>query len=1173
MLQTTTPRIPRRTTRRVGRPSTHRLAARCVCCVVLATAAPSPQHACSFVGPTFGAITPTADGFGWVVNARWDGTPAGLANADWGHPPFGAYWLTVAGPDQEPVAQHVAAPTEIEGHPDLLRVMADGSAWWSVGCRPPDEPPRVAVCGSLVLAGADGSPRGRLSALEDAVVLRLLDDGTAIALRVEGDALSLWRGEPVALSSWREPADTSRWSADWRVRQANPPLDGWTRLWIAKLPFTNARGRGRPAIALDHSLSMLAVVASTWEDVRVGVFDIEGMDTPSTTADDRLRARFDRTFPHARDGLPTTPTGELALATPWALAVSRSGDLALGNWAIHADCSTARPHGVLIFDETGDLSADVRTSDGRPSTDHLTFDASGRLWTAGSFITVFDRNGSHLADVPATPNEWEVRRNELEEAVCALDERSSAEEWARLWELYSADECRHPANRREAGKAKIVDAWPRLEDALPDSLWFSGIGQRVCEVYPDAAAAAAGRRLQTARTHTQRLFWMRFLPTCTKVASEPALALAKDWLESRDREMREIAQAALEAWGVETGERERLWQQAVESLGSDDRRVRLQGAEATSELLPSFAADRDDFEQRLLRGHAGQRAVAREVLRSALFRSWHENVAAEEAELRAALLTAATNWLAQADEELREIAGLLLLANDAWPVQANGTSPLDPASSLRSALAAGGDRSFWATLALSRLLHARSIRAAGPRFRLLYPTPEELGLPREIVSRLLLDSRRAARIQRTDRLRSRDELLSQIEWARQALLRSLGDDGRSQLREIVRRAPAPAPDRDSFLPEFWEMVTWMSEDLEPWTDADIALALDRFEEDPTTGWQAGPLLDAVEHAFPEDHPLDAQARRIFRDHLDEAIEIARSQREADSEDPRPRRFTRADLFPQMISHLSYNDETGRVSALLTEAKPDDVRTLVGGDPDQLPQWLGLMSVTGPWPEIVPELERRLQGNTRLLAAQVLSHTHHPAALDVLIEAQHGLYENPGVVQALARYGDAATRPLAERILENPGGYAADRGVALLVGLLLDQEALRHGLRASLARPSDRSPTEFSDQLRAATHDKVGASIAEGTWPKLADVVLLSMLEGSGIAIVLEAVERNTLSLDGAPGFVRSAPYAEQRWWFESLSELVRDETAPRRDATLRVLRAIAADGFAEAIAILEETEP
>ena len=226
-------------------------------------------------------------------------------------------------------------------------------------------------------------------------------------------------------------------------------------------------------------------------------------------------------------------------------------------------------------------------------------------------------------------------------------------------------------------------------------------------------------------------------------------------------------------------------------------------------------------------------------------------------------------------------------------------------------------------------------------------------------------------------------------------------------------------------------------------------------------------------------------------------------------------------------------------------------------------------VTGPWPKIIPELERRLQGNARVVAAQALSHTQHEQALGVLIEARHDPYGSPGVLQALARYGEAATRPMAEHILDHLGDYEADRTVSLLVALLLEDERLRSRLSNSLVLETDSPPFDFSDQFREAMHEKVTLSIREATWPKLADIALLSMLQGSGVAVTLEAVEQSALPVEEVVGFVRRASYAERQWWFEQLAERVGDVAAPLRDAVLRLLRVLAADDVLEASSILE----
>ena len=256
---------------------------------------------------------------------------------------------------------------------------------------------------------------------------------------------------------------------------------------------------------------------------------------------------------------------------------------------------------------------------------------------------------------------------------------------------------------------------------------------------------------------------------------------------------------------------------------------------------------------------------------------------------------------------------------------------------------------------------------------------------------------------------------------------ALGRPAALNLFERLERAGTEVDER-----AFYErlILQWMAVSLDDWSKAEISHMLDRASSKVEAS-STLVFLDGVVRNRKPDSELHKLARARFREYLSNVLAAAATPG-----------FVR-DRSVMVLTQLARPfDELGP-SPLLTEFDSETLSAIIGGTDltRELDTWLYLMAETGPVPEVIPELDRRLAGNMPRAAALVLSHRGHEKALEILLAApRSGPSNRSQDALAIARYGAA--------------------GFARLLKLVED-DALQLLCRPSGERPEGWSATEWN----------------------------------------------------------------------------------------------------------------
>ncbi len=1125
-------------------------------CILILLGLARPTFPCQI--PTLGIGGPVlgADGLvHWTAPAWHDGvSPSGRG---WQESP---YWLTRTGVETGPEAIRMTAPLLTEAEASMVGVLPDGSAWWNGLC-PDWDPPETIACGSLLLVGPAGEPMGRVSSERGQLFLE--GDGTLLSLEVvgsnrntsgqqrsggsSGQRLQFWRGSAIPLQSFEGPAVGDHWDEDYSKLEANRPRDGWGLVWEGAVPFSPRTDTDRLVWALSGDRELLAAVSTTREEIKVGVYE---MPAPGSSAP--LVVRYERSFPHARGGLSEDREGNAALAEPWAVALSSRGELAMGRWQTNPDCSTDRPGGFVVLGETGELIADVRRGPDRGRTEGLTFDADDHLVVAQGGLTTYTSDGKVLGVSGRTPQAWLDAAKERGRRADELTEASPLEDWVELqpWFDVMSGEAGH-RSRVAMARRIIVGGWPAVDSMLSDHQWLE-LAQQLCAAHPDAAQSAL-MRFESARGQRKGA-WLGVLPECFEAPPDSALATAKAYLKLRNPAKQEVAEEVLARWQGVAEISGAMWERAAAGYLSTDYRQRTEARKLLVLLLASIGEQKETFEEKL-RGNAEDRELATAVLFSS-FSAWSSDYVPDDMRpVRASLVGAARDWVATGEPELAQIGGLLLLGHGAWPGVGWPATDAEEGnvgrlkSLLREASTGAGDVPIWAGVAVQRVLLAAASRPANAD-TLRVPSPETVGLPRAQVLAVFEQTAGLQEEVATDRMRSREFPATSIEETRHVLARSLGVDGRVALmRSLDGEAPAIGVQTHSST--LWEVVTWMNEDLNPWTESQVSQVLDRLQADPNSGWQSGPLLDAVVRKYAKTHALNHRARTMFRDHIAQAVALAAPvAAPASAQRGRP-----SQMLQQMIGHLSdTGPRGGEPSPILTELERTDVAALASSASTNFEQWLGLMGIVGPWPSAVPELERMLAGNSSTQAAIVLSHIRAPGALDVLLNAPGHYYEVSTVANAIGRFGADGVQGLVGLVGQALAAGESPQSFRLLVEVLrVDSSLLAHA----------KDAVGFSE-MQVNLQEAVNGAIAVGRWPSLSQVLLLDVFGAKAFDQMLGALAE----LPSDANSVRSFFYQSGTWAsavaFERFGEVAAAANHPHRSNVVRVASELAAEGGEQA---------
>ncbi len=983
----------------------------------------------------------------------------------WAEPPLRSgertvSWLTEAG--EEPLVEQIAGPATPEGQANLLAVLPDGTAWWWVWCSDWD-PPSDPFCSAWVLTDSAGQPIGRLDGFSGDAVGEVLADGTMQRLEVHAPRLPqapdqppllrLWRGAPQSLDDWQPTADRDAWIErlqrrfDRGVTGVTEEPPGWELLWQTPFPL-EATGWAQRAATLRGDL--LATVLTDRDRVEAAVWRVH---VDSGRAE--LERRWQHRWPLAQEGLAETADGAMAMAQPGRIELGPGGELALGGWAIEADCSSGRPNGFVTFDREGNLLADVRTEH---RVEALFFRPDGTI-AVGSWdqLHTYDPEGNLLRSARLRSSELERAREERAARAQALDEGSDPASWVELWEL--AD--------RVLGSRVLAEAWPRVQ--IPARLWPE-LAETLCAADPQAAPRELLLHYQSARGELHREL-LGALPACFAEPPPGAIEHARELSRLREREKNEIGRRILAHW-PRRDHFEELWSDVLVGGGSDASHVERERARiAGRQLLEAFVTSQGSFEERL-RGTPEELTAAQTLLLSAPRHVSLEHLGTEGRAAHEALRAAAGRWSGSMHGPTQETGALLRLAHDR----------VLPGAVASSLIRRSEDDLILRVRFAIALEHALTDANRGGYAREL---PESIELDDDSIAELvrLFDPTTIS----TGQWRGLGGGAS-LGRLGHVMVLLLGDRGRELLwRQLTEGGDALR--RRAALPE---LARWMAEEPASWPEARIRRVVDelvampaglRADDAPLLG-----LLGALGKEFGDEHPLHRMARRRFDELVDGQIDAV-----ADGNAPTS--------LPLLTRLAQYSDL--RATPLADWLTLDQVDALLP-DPlaaHDLEQALTVLVRTGPPVRAVPQLERWLTidrfGPQKVGAAITLSHLGDPAALPVLIEMRTNPFYSPlEVVVAVSRYGHTGLTELLGELESTIAGLLDQARAERSEGP--DAAWRWHSLAAAqcavavhaLARLPVEPPRRGDASLRESAAWLLEDALRRGEWPPLAVVALL-----------------------------------------------------------------------------------
>ncbi len=889
----------------------------------------------------------------------WDPT-----NAD---RPFGYDFFDLTASSAELTLRPVAAPSSLGYSSGIVGRTATDQTWWNISCARSDA---RQICNRLVLTSAVGTVLGWVAShpLDD-----LWFDGDRLhALATQPDRGSYYRrSDPQAPHTVTLLSAKPRSLEETRVVPTDGAviLDGWEVAWSTTLDLPERSWNDRLRIIVRERI--IGFVHKDDETVTVGVFD-----APSATSTDAAAAlRYRRTFPRARHGLATTNSGEVALAMPLSLALSSDGRLALSNWTYHSDCSHDRSPGFVIFSPEGQVTADVQTewrtfNVAFDAAEHLAVDRSGR-------IELYTATGELVEAAPSHPPKWDKLYEEQAERARALTAASPIAEWAEFYNFLES---------KQVAADLLVREWPRAEPLLQDDPWLD-LGALFCAEHGSAARTAALTRFDGA-VGPGKLAWLWVIGQCFQEGPPSAMAFARELLEiegmSDDRQLQPLLERWLprEAAGDSTVSTD-AWQQAVAARASADRKIWAGARAARAHLLADFDNQREALASHLQTGRA-RGETARAILLEALSVQAQPFGDRSVVNLRPALEAAADAWQDAETESLRTTGDILRLATTGSIDPVRGVELLQLAKSL-------GDLQLLTALALAIAIRSPNTSTALFFDDFDYSGVETSGIPRERVLEFLRVL--APHPGSGDPFLSRS-VRSAASNARVAIARSLQADGRDFLFDQLVAANTAEERRDAFNP----VVFWMMDAPGDWSVKQLGTLISGLHFSGRSGEPAVHLLNSVSFEFDAAHPLGQLVRRRFRDLIDQTIRAKSGQ--SDETDQSPNRP------PWFLDQLFGSGPKEEDSPLYAVLQAEDLRALLGAEEDLVP-WLAVLSKTGPWPAIEPQLERLLQSNASLMAAVVLSWTQNERAREVLLtlrQAESVYHRSPELLEGLRRFG-------------------------------------------------------------------------------------------------------------------------------------------------------------------------
>lgn len=723
-----------------------------------------------------------------------------------------------------------------------------------------------------------------------------------------------------------------------------------------------------------------------------------------------------KTFPRA---IPRTVPAEdqTPLGHPWSLHLSDQGELLLGSWVIHSDCSSDRK-GWVLLNRDGDVITDSRETESSALLRNVFRGPDGQVALAGFDIEIFERTGARLRRFPSTPAQWDAEEERLGERAARLEEKDPVAEWIELLPHAQPDQAR-------AIQGWIVDRWPDLTVEIPDALWRA-LARRLCERYPETAPAQALAEFEAAE-NARKAEWLSPLVQCFDAPPPGVMDYARDLAEGRVAGPNWGARAAFEAWGQPATEE--LWQRLfTETPGR---------SEAGIELVRNWSTTGRRFGE-ILRGPSSRERslVRRIVLETLAIWSPSFGMPYDDAgrEARRLLLEDAGSRAEDADRRVAVVGQLLLLghgliepANEAAAIERLWQETREPT--------AEEETLPWLAVAASRSFERHPADANDPR------RPTGLQILRVVPQDEVWEESF-----RIGAYGAGDPYVT--------LAVQLGEDAGLVLLERATEPGAETPVRQRLLsvvrsdpwilqPESWRRL--LSAD---W----LARASELYPLD---------ALDAASRSFAVTSPqLVEDIQEAFRQRL-----LRQGDRDLRSIFAL---YTRGWGSPPLLRALQRDD----VREVLS-------RTRVNVDRKTVSQWLWVIQETGAWPEIVPQLEELVRSgpaDQRLRAARALSALRHPEALPVLVEL--GLHY-PENMRPLARYGAAARRAVLEHLdHDEPAVRNTVRGVLRRLGPTPEElerfEAEVKAAYATGALPLTETLLALSDAGREIAPDLVAA---------------------------------------------------------------------------------------------------
>ncbi|MEM7583842.1 MAG: hypothetical protein AAF560_10715, partial [Acidobacteriota bacterium] len=730
------------------------------------------------------------------------------------------------------------------------------------------------------------------------------------------------------------------------------------------------------------------------------------------------------------------------------------------------DCSVYQPPSVAILDEALNLVAVVGTDE--PIHMMQAVDDELVVLREDSTVIRFTSTGTRI-DSWTPELEW---RRSPEENRARCERAETLEHSAGIAAWIEVRGCTWGEKRTEID-GWLIEAGPGALEEARDHLWQS-LGPGLCARHPRSAPPEALRRF--ARSHgVNQAQWIETLTACFLEPPPEAFQYAVDVADWEGHYYEQAARLAFQAWGHPAEVLESLWQSALQPTSQP---------KAARELLNNFHTLAEAFDDRLEHGPGPERRIIRQMLFETMRRSsshldFYQPVPSPESSALASLNTSkhlsrllemAAVW-AQRDDPFTATTGeLLLLGHGARPAAAS-------LPALFEAARQDPELELWLVIALEQVVNDRDAFGALP------PASREA----------LIDLALAAPTYTQAQLRAEAGTF-------------LGDRYRWVFEHggtaVLERLYARALQADAAISVRQRLLGRLHH--QPW--ALEAEALGQLLEQPWLGqWRylsptlsfAARLHQLLEHSdVPLREALRARTRRLV--------------------------LSAAEQRPLHPPSTPWNDMDRLLAQSLSTR---DVAALVERTPDGLRQWLWLVAITGPWPEIEADVEALLSdADHSVNAAIALAPERHPEAFEIL--ESRGLHGHQAPASAFIPYGDTAQ--------------------ARLEPLLFDDEyRVRQAARRVLGaiRPSPETLARFA----AEAED----TLAKGELPEFTiAMALIGAGSASRDALMPELVRRLDIITRQPYGYL--AEYQESLEFARAVARWSEDD--PERRAMVRDLR-------------------